>query len=254
MSEFPYPNWDLSESTYIGCRAPSGLFPLLSPRMWKARPSFCRKEIGRTRLRRNTRYRILSQTALPGHTTAGQIDSSFNNNSYPTTLLHLHCSYKKPTQLEDLHLITGFCLCSGFPTICSAEVRAIFKNTKQVISLYCLNSSEGLPLPLHCRIELKIPTLATRPSRVCAFLSLFYHLPCAHSTRAKPAFPTVPLSHARLLLSGPSCWLNPLPRHSMACPFHQASLQNGLTPNDCVSHLSPSTSLSHFIFFHRIYH
>ena len=173
MSEFPYPNWDLSESTYIGCRAPSGLFPLLSPRMWKARPSFCRKEIGRTRLRRNTGYRILSQTALPGHTTAGQIDSSFNNNSYPTTLLHLHCSYKKPTQLEDLYLIIGFCLCSGFPTIRSAEVRAIFKNTKQVISLYCLNSSEGLPLPLHCRIELKIPNLADKAiASLCLPLSV----------------------------------------------------------------------------------
>ena len=32
---------------------------------WKARPSLSRKDTGRARLRRNTRYRILSQTALP---------------------------------------------------------------------------------------------------------------------------------------------------------------------------------------------
>lgn len=180
MSEFPYPNWDLSESACIRWRAPSGLFPLLSSRMWKARPSFWRKEIGRIRLRRNTRYWILSQTALPDHTTAGQIDFSFNSNSYPTTLLHIHCYYKKSAQLEDLHLIIGFCLCLGFPTIRSTEVRAIFKNTKQVISLYCLNSSEGLPLPLHFRIELKISALADKAiSSLCLPFSVLLSPLCS---------------------------------------------------------------------------
>ena len=129
-SEFPYWNQELSEFMCIGCWAPWGLFPLLSPRMRKARPSSSRKDTGRTRLRRNTRHWILlSQTAQPGDTTASRADSSLHNNSYPTTLLHLHC-YKKPTQLDYFNHIIGFCLCSCFPTIISAVVRANFKNIK----------------------------------------------------------------------------------------------------------------------------
>lgn len=62
---------------------------------------------------------LLSQTAHPDYTTASLGDSSFNDNSYLTTSLHL-LGYKKPTQLDHFNRVISLCLHSCAPTVLSA--------------------------------------------------------------------------------------------------------------------------------------